>query len=151
MENFILGVGYGGYYGMFFDPTYILILIGVVLSLIASGIVNSTFSKYSRVRSTSGLTGAQAAEQILHRSGIYDVRIEHISGKLSDHYDPKNKVLRLSDSVYNQTSVAAISVAAHACGHAIQHEQKYAPFSLRSALVPVASFGANISWFFIIL
>ena len=92
------------------------------------------------------MTGAQAAERILRQSGIYDVRIEHISGNLTDHYDPSNKVLRLSDSVYGSTSVAAIGVAAHECGHAVQHQVGYAPLSIRSALVPVANFGSSLSW-----
>ena len=105
-----------------FDGTYILVLIGVVLSMLASSKVKSTFNKYSRVRSMAGITGAEAAERILRQSGIYDVRIEHISGNLTDHYDPSNKVLRLSDSVYGSTSVAAIGVAAHECGPAVEHQ-----------------------------
>ena len=129
-----------------FDGTYILVLIGVVLSMLASSKVKSTFNKYSRVRSMAGITGAEAAERILRQSGIYDVRIEHISGNLTDHYDPSNKVLRLSDSVYGSTSVAAIGVAAHECGHAVQHQVGYAPLSIRSALVPVANFGSSLSW-----
>lgn len=131
---------------MFYDSTYILILIGFAISAIASARVKSTYNKYSKVRSLSGLTGAQAAEQILHIAGIYDVRVEHISGSLTDHYDPRNKVLRLSDSVYGQSSVAAVGVAAHECGHAIQHQVGYAPLSLRSAIVPVANFGSQLSW-----
>ncbi len=109
------------YYPMYFDPTYILVLIGVVICLIASAKMNSTFSRYSRVRNHSGMTGRDAAEQILHREGLYDVRIEHISGNLTDHYDPRTKTLRLSDATYNSTSVAALGVAAHECGHAVQH------------------------------
>lgn len=131
---------------MFYDSTYILILIGFAISAIASARVKSTYNKYSKVRSLSGLTGAQAAEQILHIAGIYDVKVEHISGSLTDHYDPRNKVLRLSDSVYGQSSVAAVGVAAHECGHAIQHQVGYAPLSLRSAIVPVANFGSQLSW-----
>lgn len=134
------------FYPMYFDPTYFLVLIGVVLSLLASGKVKSTFSRYSQVRNSRGLTGAQAAEQVLHTAGIYDVRIEHVGGNLTDHYDPRTKVLRLSDSVYGQTSVAAVSVAAHECGHAIQHARGYAPLKLRSTLVPVANFGAKLAW-----
>lgn len=131
---------------MYFDPTYILVLVGVVLSLIASGRVNSTFSKYSKVRNTRGMTGAEAAERVLRGAGIYDVRVEHVSGNLTDHYDPRTKVLRLSDSVYGQTSVAAVGVAAHECGHAIQHAKGYAPLKLRSTLVPIANFGSKIAW-----
>ncbi len=134
------------YYSYYYDPTYILVLIGVVLSLLASAKVKSTFHKYSRMRNSRGMTGAQAAEQVLHGAGIYDVRIERISGNLTDHYDPRSKVLRLSDTVYGQTSVAAVGVAAHECGHAIQHAKGYAPLKFRSALVPVANFGAKIAW-----
>ncbi len=134
------------YYPMYYDPTYFLVLIGIVLSLIASGRVKSTFAKYSQVRNSRGLTGAQAAEQVLRAAGIYDVRIERINGNLTDHYDPRTKVLRLSDSVYGQTSVAAVGVAAHECGHAIQHAKGYAPLKLRSTLVPIANFGSKLAW-----
>lgn len=134
------------YYPMFFDPTYLLVLIGVALSLWASARLRSTFSKYSQMRSYSGLTGAQAAERILKSSGIGDVRVEHIDGNLTDHYDPRSKVLRLSDTVYGSQSVAAIGVAAHECGHAVQHARGYAPLKLRSAIVPIANFGSAISW-----
>ena len=135
----------------YLDPTYMLVIIGAVICLIASARVNSTYSKYSQVRSFSGMTGCQAAQKILYHAGIYDVRVEHISGKLSDHYDPRNKVLRLSDSTYSSPSVAAVGVAAHECGHAIQHARGYAPLNLRSALVPVANFGSTIAWPLIIL
>lgn len=134
------------YYPMFFDPTYLLVLIGVALSLWASARLRSTFSKYSQMRSYSGLTGAQAAERILRNSGINDVRVEHIDGNLTDHYDPRSKVLRLSDTVYGSQSVAAIGVAAHECGHAVQHARGYAPLRFRSAIVPIANFGSAISW-----
>ena len=134
------------FYPMYFDPTYFLVLIGVVLSLLASGRVKGTFARYSQVRNSRGLTGAQAAEQVLRTAGIYDVRIEHVGGNLTDHYDPRTKVLRLSDSVYGQTSVAAVGVAAHECGHAIQHARGYAPLKLRSTLVPVANFGSKLAW-----
>lgn len=133
-------------YGFYFDPTYILVIIGAVICLAASAKVKSTFNKYDRVRSMSGMTGAQAAERILNHAGIYDVSVQHISGSLTDHYDPKNKVLRLSDSTYSSSSVAAVGVAAHECGHAIQHQKNYAPLNLRSAIVPVANFGSTISW-----
>lgn len=105
------------YYYM--DPTYILVLIGVVICMAASSKMNRTFQKYSRVRSHNGMTGREAAERILHSQGIYDVRVEHVSGNLTDHYDPRNKVLRLSDATWQSTSVAAIGVAAHECGHAL--------------------------------
>ena len=129
-----------------FDGTYILIVIGMVLSMLASSRVKTTFAKYQRVRSMSGMTGAEAAQRILRQSGIYDVRVERVSGSLTDHYDPRSKVLRLSDSVYGSSSVAAVGVAAHECGHAVQHEKGYVPLSIRSALVPVANFGANLAW-----
>lgn len=141
---------YPHYYG-YFDPTYILVIIGAVLSLLASALVNSTFRKYSRVRSLSGMTGAQAAAKILNRAGIYDVSIEHINGNLTDHYDPHAKVLRLSDSVYGGTSVASIGVAAHECGHAIQHQNSYVPLRLRTAIFPVANFGSKLAWPLIII
>lgn len=134
-----------GFYS-FWDPTYFLVIIGAVICLIASARVKTTFAKYQRVRSMSGLTGAQAAERILHSAGIYDVVIHHIQGNLNDHYDPRNKTLSLSDSVYNSASVAAIGVAAHECGHAIQHQKAYAPLSIRSAIVPVANLGSMLAW-----
>lgn len=132
------------YYG--FDPTYFLVLIGVILSLWASARVKTTYAKYSGERSLSGMTGAQAAQRILSMAGIYDVTVQHVAGNLTDHYDPRNKTLNLSDAVYANASVAAVGVAAHEAGHAIQHDRGYAPLKLRSALAPVASIGANISW-----
>lgn len=130
----------------YYDGTYLLVVIGVLLSLMASAKVKSSFARYSNVRSMSGMTGREAAERILRNSGIYDVQVQNIYGNLTDHYDPRNKVLSLSDSVYNSNSVAAIGVAAHECGHAIQHAKGYAPLSIRGALVPVANFGSTISW-----
>lgn len=130
----------------YYDPTYFLVLIGVALSLFASSKVNRTFAKFQRVPNRLGITGREAAEQILHQAGIYDVSVERVSGQLTDHYDPGNKVLRLSDSTYQSSSVAAIGVAAHECGHAIQHATGYAPLRFRGALVPVANFGASIAW-----
>ena len=136
--------GYGayGFYGL--DWTYFLVLIGAVLSMIASAKVNSTFNKYSRVRSASGMTGAEAAQRILQQNGIYDVAVEHVSGNLTDHYDPKNKVLRLSDATYGSNSVAAVGVAAHECGHALQHNVGYLPLRIRSAIVPAANIGSRL-------
>ena len=131
---------------MYYDWTYFLVLIGVVLSLLASAKVKSTYARYSGVRSMSGLTGAEAASRILQSNGIYDVSIERIEGQLTDHYDPSAKVLRLSDDVYGSTSVAAVGVAAHECGHAIQHARAYAPLRLRTAIVPAANIGAKLSW-----
>ena len=134
------------YYPMFFFFFYMLVIIGVIICLLASSRMKSTFNKYSRVRNHSGMTGREAAEQVLRGAGIYDVRVEHISGDLTDHYDPRTKVLRLSDATYNSTSVAAVGVAAHECGHAIQHATGYAPLKIRGALVPVANFGSTIAW-----
>lgn len=133
-----------GYYGYYYDPTYILVLIGAVLCMAASARVNSTYRKYARIRCASGMTGAEAAERILNRAGIQDVRIERVGGNLTDHYDPKNKVLRLSDATYGSTSVAAVGVAAHECGHALQHQTGYLPLKLRSALVPAANIGSKL-------
>ena len=129
----------------YYDPYYILIIIGVLISLAASAKVQSTFRKYNQVRSRTGMTGAEAARRLLQAQGIYDVSIQRVSGNLTDHYDPKNKILRLSDSTYGSTSVAAIGVAAHECGHAMQHAEGYAPLSFRTALVPVANFGSQFS------
>lgn len=135
----------------YYDPTYSLVLIGLLLCLAASARVRSTYAKYGRVRSRSGLTGREAAERILRSAGIYDVRIEHVSGNLTDHFDPRNRVLRLSDATYQSASVVAVGVAAHECGHAIQHSRGYAPLKLRSAIVPVANFGSAIAWPLILL
>lgn len=137
-------------YFYYYDPTYVLLIIGMVISLIASSRVQSTFRKYDRVASRTGLTGAEAARRLLQAQGIYDVSIQRVSGNLTDHYDPRSKVLRLSDSTYGSASVAAIGVAAHECGHAMQHEENYLPLSLRSALVPVANFGSKFSMLLII-
>ena len=137
--------GYGyGYYG--FDWTYVLLIIGMLLSLAASTRLKSTFSYYRRIRSASGLTGAETAERILRAAGITDVHVRAISGSLTDHYDPRTKRLALSQDVYGRTSVAAVCVAAHECGHAIQHNINYAPLNIRSAIVPVANIGSSPSW-----
>lgn len=132
------------YYGFFYDPTYILVLIGAILSIWASARVNSTYAKYARVRSMTGMTGAEAAQRILHQAGIYDVRIEHVRGNLTDHYDPSSRTVRLSDTTYGSPSVAAVGVAAHECGHVLQHESGYVPLKIRTALVPVANFGSKL-------
>lgn len=141
MYGYGYGMGYG-FYGM--DWTYFLVLIGAILCVAASAKVNSTYNKYSKVRSMTGMTGAQVAQKILQYNGIYDVQIEHVRGNLTDHYDPSKKVLRLSDSVYGSTSVAAIGVAAHECGHAVQHQVGYVPIKIRSALVPAANIGSKL-------
>lgn len=136
--------GYG--YGFFWDPTYFLVLIGVIICSIASAKVRSTYNRYNRVRSSSGMTGAQATERILRAAGITDVSIRHVSGNLSDHYDPRTKTVNLSDTVYGSQSVAAIGVAAHECGHVMQHAHGYFPLTFRSALVPVANIGSTLAW-----
>ena len=135
-----------GYGYRMFDPTIFLVLIGVVLSMAASAKVNSTYAKFSQVRSMTGLTGAEAAKRLLNSQGIYDVQVRHVAGKLTDHYDPRTKTVNLSDAVYGSTSVAAIGVAAHECGHAVQHRSHYAPLRWRSAIVPIANFGSGLSW-----
>lgn len=142
---------YGGYYGWYWDPTYFLVVIGAIICLLASAKVNTTFKRFNKVRSASGMTGAQAAERMLQMSGIYDVKVQHISGNLTDNYNPGNKTLNLSDSVYGSSSVAAIGVAAHECGHAIQHQKEYVPLKLRSAIVPVANIGSTLAWPLIII
>lgn len=139
------------FFYLYWDSTYILVIIGAVICLAASARVKSTFHKYSSVRSMSGMTGAQAAERILRSAGIMDVAVRHVSGNLTDHYDPGKKTLNLSDSVYGSSSVAAIGVAAHECGHAIQHQQGYVPLSLRTAIVPVANIGSTLAWPLIII
>lgn len=133
-------------FGFYFDPTYFLLIIGMLLAVGASGKLKSTFAKYSNIRSYSGMTGAQAAQRILQSAGIYDVQVVPISGHLTDHYDPARKQVCLSEPIYNRTSLAAVGVAAHECGHAIQHAQNYAPLNLRSAIVPVANIGSSLSW-----
>ncbi len=142
-------MGYG-YYG-FWDPTYFLVIIGALICMIASARVKATFNKYSRYRSRTNMTGKEAAQRVLRSAGIMDVTVRHVSGSLTDHYDPRNKTLNLSDSVYDSTSVAAIGVAAHECGHAIQHQKDYAPLSIRSAIVPVANIGSTLAWPLIII
>jgi hypothetical protein len=134
-----------GYY-YFMDATYILVIIGAVICMIASAGVKSAYKKYSKVYSRSGYTAEQVAGMILRNAGITDVTIRRISGDLTDNYSPKDHTLNLSDSVYGSTSVAAIGVAAHECGHAIQHAKGYAPLSIRSAIVPVVNIGSNLSW-----
>ncbi len=135
----------------YFDPTYIIILPALIFSLWASARVNSTFKKYSTVYNSRGYTGAMAARAVLNANGLGNVRIEHVSGHLSDHYDPRDNVIRLSDSVYNSTSAAAVGVACHEAGHAVQHAEGYIPIKIRQALVPVTNIGSQIGiWLFFI-
>ena len=133
------------------DITYILVLIGAIISAIASWNVNHTFKKFSKFNNEKGLSAEDCAAVIMHAAGIYDVRIERVKGSLTDHYSPSEKVLRLSESVYGSTSVAALDVAAHECGHAIQHKRGYLPLKLRSVSVPVANIGSKLSWPVIII
>ena len=130
----------------YFDPTYILVLIGVVLSLIASAQVKSAYKKYEKVSTRSGFTAEQVAAMILRNAGITDVAIRPIAGELTDNYNPKDHTLNLSQNVYGSRSIAAIGVAAHECGHAIQHQKGYGPLVLRSTLVPAANIGSSLSW-----
>lgn len=135
----------------FYDPTWWLIIVGMILCLAASGNVSATYRKYSKIENARGMTASEVAERILKGAGISDVRIERIEGELTDHYDPKNKVVRLSEGVYYSTSVAAIGVAAHECGHVLQHYNGYLPIRVRNAIVPVVNFGSNLSWPLILL
>ena len=139
-----MGYGYG-YYG--FDFTYLVLIVPAMLvALYAQFKVKSAFAKYSQERCLSGLTGAEAARRILLANGITDIAIEHISGDLTDHYSPTEKVIRLSDSVYNVPSIAAVGVAAHECGHAIQYARGYAPIKLRNAIIPASRIGSMLSF-----
>ena len=136
---------------MFWDATYVLVILGAVLCAAASWNVNRTYKKFSQYYSSRGLTAEAVAAAILRNAGITDVRIERIRGSLTDHYSPSEKVLRLSDSVYGSSSVAAIGVAAHECGHAIQDQVHYLPLALRSVSVPIANIGSMLYWPVILL
>ena len=141
--------GYGYGYGM--DPMYFLVIIAFIFSMVAQSKVSTTFNKYSRIRNRAGFTGAQVATQMLQNAGIYDVSVQRVAGNLTDHYDPRTKTLRLSQSVYDSTSVAALGVAAHETGHAIQHDVGYGSLALRSWLVPAANFGSRLAMPLIII
>lgn len=131
---------------MYFDSTYLIYVIpALIISLWASANVRSAFSRYSSLRISSGLTGAETARRVLEQNGVSDVRIERVDGSLSDHYDPRTKVIRLSDSVYNASSAAAAGVAAHEAGHAVQHAEGYVPLKLRSQIIPVTNFGSRLA------
>lgn len=134
---------YGFFYG--WDPTYVLVLFAFILTLIASYGVKATFARYDRVKSSRGITGMEAARRILDANGLQHIRIERVAGNLSDHYSPKENVIRLSDSTYNSTSVAAIGVAAHECGHAVQYQKGYAPIKIRNSIVPVVNISNSLS------
>ncbi|CEN79846.1 zinc metallopeptidase [Paraclostridium sordellii] len=140
---------YYGYYGI--DPTIFILIPGILFTMYAQFKVSSTTNRYFKVRSKLGYTGEQTARKILDANGLYNVRIEMVRGRLSDHYDPRSNVVRLSEDVYYGTSITSVSVAAHECGHAIQHAKGYAPLQIRSSLVPVVSFASNISWVLILI
>ncbi len=135
----------------YWDSTYILVIAGMILCMGASALVNSTMAKYNRVRNSRGVTGAEAARRILSSEGLYDVQIECLSGEQGDHYDPRTNTVRLSRSNYHQPTVTAVGVAAHECGHAIQHAKGYSPLNIRSALVPVANIGSKLGFPLILL
>lgn len=135
---------YPYYYG--YDWTYILVIIGALLSLAASAKVKTTYAKYGKIQSRTGMTAAEAARKILDDAGLRHIRIERVAGDLTDHYSPKEQVLRLSDTTIHSTSIAAIGVAAHECGHAIQHDKDYAPLTIRNTIVPVANIGTTLAW-----
>ena len=133
------------YYG-FYDWTYFLVLIGAVISMFASSKVKTTYAKYGKVRSHSKMTAMDAARRILDNAGLRHIRIERVAGDLTDHNSPKEQVLRLSDTTIHSESIAAIGVAAHECGHAIQHANSYAPLTIRNTIVPVVNLGSRLSW-----
>ena len=141
---------YGGY-GYHLDPTLIILIPAILFTMYAQFKVNNTTSRYFKVSSRLGYTGEQTARRILDANGLYNVRIEMVPGRLSDHYDPRSNVVRLSEDIYYGTSVTSVAVAAHECGHAIQHAKGYVPLNLRSSLVPVVNFASNISWLLIAL
>ena len=129
----------------YYDPTYMLVVIGLIITLIASANVNGTFKKYDKVLSRRGITGAMVARKILDANGLQNIRIERVSGNLTDHFSPKEGVIRLSDATYNSTSVAALGVAAHECGHAVQHQVGYVPIKVRNSIVPVVNICSHIA------
>ncbi|MFA6807985.1 MAG: zinc metallopeptidase [Eubacteriales bacterium] len=135
----------------FWDPTMILMIPAIILTIYAQGKVKGAYAKYSKVRASSGMTGAQVARAILNENGLFDVKVEQVSGNLTDHYDPRTQVVRLSSGIYGGSSIASLSVAAHETGHAVQHADGYVPLKIRSSFVPVASFGSQLGPIFIIL
>ncbi|MCD6267905.1 MAG: peptidase [Thermotoga sp. 4484_232] len=144
--SLIRSEGGGKVFFPLFDPTIIILIPAFLFALWAQILVSSTFSKYSKIKSTTGYTGFELARRLLESAGIYDVSIEYISGRLTDHYDPRTKVVRLSSATYNDFSVASLGVVAHEIGHAIQHAQNYAPLVIRNAMAPVVTFGSNLAW-----
>lgn len=132
-------------YYFYYDPTYMLVIVGLIITLIASANVNGTFRKYDKISSRRGITAAQAARRILDANGLQDIRIERVSGKLTDHFSPKERIIRLSDATYDSTSIAALGVAAHECGHAVQHQVGYAPIKLRNGMVPFVNICSHLA------
>lgn len=130
----------------YYDWTFIILIPALLLGLYAQWKVNSTFKKYSGIKNSRGLTGAEVARRILDANGLYDTKISHIAGSLTDNYNPKTNTVSLSDATYSSTSVAAVGVAAHECGHAVQHATGYVPISIRSALIPITNIGSSMSW-----
>ena len=140
----------GFFYG--FDWTYLVFIVPcIIITLICQVKVQSTFSKYSKIKNSRNITGAQAAEYVLRQNGVTGVRIEHVSGSMTDHFDPRTNVIRLSDTVYNSNSVAAVGVACHEAGHAVQHAEGYLPNKIRSIILPMAKIGSQLSWILILL
>lgn len=133
------------------DSTFLILVPALIISAWAQMKVKSTFDRYSRVRNINGYTGAQVARMLLDAEGLYDVPVQQISGRLTDHYDPRQRVMRLSTEVFSSTSIAAIGVAAHETGHAIQHQRQYAPLQIRSAIVPIVNLSSNASWVIFLL
>ncbi len=139
-------------YLYFYDWTYILLMLPcVIISMICQVKVSSAYSKYSKIQNTRGMTGAQAAQYVLSSHGVTNVRIEAVRGKMTDHFDPRTNVIRLSEGVYNQSTIAAVGIACHEAGHAVQHAQGYMPNKIRSVLVPVANIGSKLSWILIMI
>ncbi|HZW83669.1 MAG TPA: zinc metallopeptidase [Candidatus Deferrimicrobium sp.] len=135
----------------FYDSTMIILIPAIILSLYAQFKVSNTFKRFSKIRSAGGYTGAQVARRLLDQNGLFDVQVEMVEGRLTDHYDPRSQVVRLSPEVYQGTSLSALGVAAHETGHAVQHDHSYVPFNLRSTIVPVANLGSNAAPFLILI
>jgi Zn-dependent membrane protease YugP len=144
-------MGYFGYLA-YYNWSYLLFMLPLLIfTLIVQTVMNSTFRKYGAIRNSRNLTGAQAAERVLMQNGVKGVRIERVAGNYSDHFDPRTNVIRLSDTVYNSNSIAAVGVACHEAGHAVQHAQNYLPNKIRSMILPAANVGSKLSWIFIVL
>jgi len=139
------------FYGYRYDPTFIFLIPAMIFAFYAQTKISSTFNKFLRVRNSNGYTGYEVARRILDANGLYNVPIEMVRGHLTDHYDPRSRVLRLSHDVYNGTSLASAGVAAHECGHAVQHSESYVPLTVRNTIAPIASIGSQAAWFLILI